>query len=484
VATAEITYLSATERAELVEQTFTVLEDVGVTFNTAEALDLLAEGGAIIDRETSSARLPRELVRRCLALAPGQVLLAARDPRNDVLVGGGAPLSVTSGGTATYMLDDTTGERRAGAADDLRTVMRLFDALAEIDYVWPTISARDLDPLTANLEIEAISLRSCAKHVQDEVRSLEYVAPLLDILEAAAGAPMSKRPIFSAINCTIAPLAHDAEMTPASIALARAGVPIVIMPMPLMGTTAPLSAAGVTVITLAEIASAAVLFQLAAPGCPLIAAPEPALADLRSGLYLSAPPEIAFAALACIDVLKSWGLPVQGGSFGGDAKAADFQDGLEGAFHGLLDSLCGADTLVGPGELDGAQAVSLAAIVLHADATGMLKKALQDTRFDSASMLLDDIRAVGPGGHYLACRSTRERARDAWQPAVLRRGSFESHRGTTLVEDALARAHHLLATHEVLPMAADVERHIDSVIAGFAAANVQTIDRDPRRRTE
>lgn len=475
MATAKTTYLSATERAELIEQTFTVLEEVGVTFNTPEALNLMEDAGALVDRETTLVRLPRELVERCLALAPSQVLLAARDPRNDVLVGGGAPLSVTSSGTANYVLDDLTGERRPGSAADLRTIMHLFDALPEYDYVWPTISARDLDPLTANLEIEAISLRSCAKHVQDEVRSIEYVEPLLDIFEAVAGAPMSERPIFSSINCTIAPLTHDAEMTPASIALARAGVPLVIMPMPQMGTTAPLSPAGVAVVTLAELASAVVLFQLAAPGCPLIAGPEPAMADLRNGLYLSAPPEIAFAALACIDVLKSWGLPVQGGSFGGDAKATDFQDGVEGAFHGLLDSLSGADTLVGPGEFDSALTTSLGAIVLHADATALLKQALQDTPFDSASMLIDDIRAVGPGGHFMGRRSTRKRARDTWQPAVMRRGAFESHRGSTLIEDAVARAHHLLATHEVLPIADDVERHIDGVISGFAAANAKTI---------
>ena len=468
MATVKMTYLSSAECAELAEQTFTVLEEVGVLFNTAEALELLAEAGATVDRETSLARLPRALVERCLAMTPRQVLLAARDPRNDVLVGGGAPVSLTSDGTATYVLDDTTGERRGGTADDLRTIMRLFDSLPEVDYVWPTISARDLDPVTANLEIEAISLRSCAKHVQDEVRSLEYVEPLLDILEAAAGAPMSQRPIFSVINCTIAPLMHDAEMTPASIALARAGVPIVIMPMPLMGTTAPLSPAGAAVITLAEIASAVVLFQLAAPGCPLIASPEPALADLRSGLYLCATPEVSFANMACIDVLKSWGLPVQGEAFGGDGKAPDFQDGLEG---GALMCMGGADTLVGLGSVDGAQMTSLATIVLHADAAGMLKKLREDTPFDAASSLLDDIRAVGPGGHFLACRSTRQHARDIWQPAVLRRGTFDRHRGTTLIEDALERAHHLLATHEVVPMPDDVERHIDQVIAGFAAAS-------------
>jgi trimethylamine:corrinoid methyltransferase-like protein len=78
---------------------------------------------------------------------------------------------------------------------------------------------------------------------------------------------------------------------------------------------------------------------------------------------------------------------------------------------------------------------------------------------------------VGPGGHFLARRSTRERRRDIWQPNVLRRGAFQSYRGRTLVDEALARARELLATHEVVPLSDETERHLDSVIAAFRAAS-------------
>jgi trimethylamine--corrinoid protein Co-methyltransferase len=455
--------LSDEERAVLHEQTLTVLEEVGVAFNTPMAMDVLEGTEAILERERLTARLPRELVMRCLETAPRQLLLAAREPANDIWLGDGS-VSFTSDGTATYVVDDETGERHEGSADYLRTIMRLFDALPDCDYVWPTISARDLDPLTANLEIEAISFRSCAKHVQDEVRGPEYVAPLIEIMSAVAGAPPSERPIFSTINCTVAPLAHDGAMTEASIALARAGVPIAIMPMPLMGTTAPISVAGVIVICMAEMLSAVVLFQLAAPGCPLIASPEPASADLRSGLYVCGSPEGGAATLACIEMSKQvYGLPTQGGGFGGDAKAPDFQDGVEGG--GILDLLVGADSLVGLGCFDGAQATSLATIVLHNDAAGMVKREMQGARFDAASCLVDDIRAVGPGGHYMGRRSTREQARDVWQPSIMRRGTYEASRGRTLIQDALDRARELLATHEVQPLPDDVDRHIDEVIA-------------------
>mgnify|MGYP000844263047 FL=1 len=458
-----IRLLGEEERDTLHEQTLRVLEEVGVAYNTPAALDVLEGTEAVLDRDGLRARLPRELVMRSVEATPRKVLLAARDPAHDVVLGGG-DLSFTSDGTATYVLDDETGARREGTARDLRTITRLFDALPDVDYVWPTISARDLDPLTANLEIEAIAFRSCSKHVQDEVRGPEYVAPLLDMFAAVGGAPVAERPVFSTINCTVAPLAHDGAMTEASIGLARAGVPIAIMPMPLMGTTAPITVAGAAVITLAELLSAVVLFQLAAPGCPLIASPEPASADLRSGLYVCASPEAAATVLACIEMAKQvYGLPTQGGGIGGDAKAPDFQDGIEAA--GVLDALVGADSLVGVGCTDGAQTTSLATIVLHHDAAGLVKQRLRRPSFTVESCLVDDIRTVGPGGHYLGRSSTRRHARDAWQPDVLRRGTFEATRGRTLVHDALERARSLLATHEVAPLPDDVDRHLDEVVA-------------------
>ena len=467
MARARISFLSDAEKGDLHEQTLDVLEHTGIAFNTPQALDLLEEAGAAVDRDTLTARVPRALVESCLESTPRRVLLAARDPGRDVIVGDGS-LTFTSDGTATYVLDDATGERHDGSAADLRTIMRLLDAMPNCDYVWPTISARDLDPVTANLEIEALSFASCAKHVQDEVRGPEFVAPLLEMFAAVAGAPVRERPVFSAINCTIAPLQHDAPMTEASIALARAGVPIVIMPMPLMGTTAPMSIAATTVITMAELLSAVVLLQLAAPGCPLIAAPEPAVADLRSGLYLCGPPELALMSLACIEMCKHYGLPTQGQGFGSDGKAADFQEAAEGMAAGLTGALVGADSLVGLGTFDGAQGTSLAKIVLDDDAAGLVKRLVEEVPFTAAEALLGDIGEVGPGGHFLARRSTRERRRGGvWQPQVFRRGTFESCRGRAVVADALERAYDLLAAHEVLPLPDDVQRELASIATAF-----------------
>ena len=326
--------------------------------------------------------------------------LAARDPRHDVVVGDGS-LTFCADGTATYMLDDVTGRRSEGSAEWLRRTMRLYDALPEVDYAWPTISARDLDPLTAGLEIEAISLANLTKHVQDEVRDPAHAAPLVEIFEAVAGGSLWDRPIFSTIDCTVAPLQHEREMTEATMAMVRAGVPVLVLPMPLSGTTGPMSVLGTMIVNVAELLSAVVLFQLAQPGCGIISGMGAGVADMRSGLYLCGTPECALMNLIGIEMSRYYGLPCTGSAITCDAKASNQQAGAEGMLTGAACAMAGADTILAFGCSDGAQSLSFAKVLLDCDSVGALRRLVRDDPIDETRTLLDDIAAVGVGGHYL-----------------------------------------------------------------------------------
>jgi trimethylamine---corrinoid protein Co-methyltransferase len=468
MARARLSFLDEADKQALHQQTMRVLTEAGVAFNVPEVIDLLADAGARVDRDRQVAYLSEGLVWEAVARAPREVLLAARDPERDVVVGGEHPLSVCSDGTATYLLDDMTGERLPGTAERLHEVMRLLDALPQCDYVWPSLSARDLDPLTANLEIEYISLVECSKHLQDEVRGPEFVAPLVDMLQAVAGAPLTERPIFSVINCTVAPLQHDAEMTRATLGLARAGVPIVAMPMPLMAATAPASPMGSCVLSMAEILSTVVMLQLAVPGCALIAGPEPGAADLRSGTYLCAAPESDLSRLASVEMCRFYGLPSQMEGVGGDAPYPDLQEGAEGMATALLGALVGADSLVGFGTLDGAESFSLADAVLDDDLMAAVRRYLGTSPVDDAATLVDDIIEVGPGGHFLTRRSTRTASRSGvlWHPTTLRRG-HDPRDPRALVREASERAAEIIGNHRATPLDDDVVRYVEDVIAQY-----------------
>jgi len=462
-------YLSDIDKQFVHEQTVRLLEEVGVSYGTPTLTTLLREAGATVDEARLRVKLPWELVERCLRQVPRDILLAGRDPAYDCRVGDGGML-YTSDGAATYMLDDLTGERHEGTEADLAAMMRLYDAVPEIDFTWATITPGDVDARVGNLEMARISFENSRKHLQDEVRTPDQAPVMIELLETIAGAPLSERPIWSATNCTIAPLQHDAEMTEAHILMAKAGCPIFVLPMPQMGTTGPMSVLGTSILNMAELLSAVVLFQLAVPGCAMVSAVGSAVAEMRSGLYLSGAPEDGLINVVCIEMSRFYGLRTQGSAVSCDAKACDLQAGAEGMLTGLASALAGADIMLAFGLMDSAQTASLAKTVLDADTVNAIERFMREDPVDEARALIDDLVEVGIGGHFLARRSTRQlyRAGELWQPRLWHRGTFDQYIGTPLVKDAWDRAQTLIAENDVPPLQEDVRRHVRAVIDAYA----------------
>ena len=96
---------------------------------------------------------------------------------------------------------------------------------------------------------------------------------------------------------------------------------------------------------------------------------------------------------------------------------------------------------------------------------------MRDDPIDATRALLDDIAAVGIGGHFLGRRSTRAvppRRRGLAAARVAARAVRGSTQGRPLVEEAAARADEILRTHEVQPLPDDVAAEIDAVIERYA----------------
>jgi trimethylamine--corrinoid protein Co-methyltransferase len=468
VAQARVQYLSEAEKAFIHEKTMQVLEQVGVAYNSPLAIDLLEEAGAQVDRERLTARFGCELVERCLATVPHEILLAGRDPARDRVLGRDQFVA-TSDGMFTYVLDDLTGERREGTQADLARFTRLVDALPELDTHWPSPQTSDVEAHMMPLVMQATCLRNTSKHIQDEIRSPELVEPILAMYEAASGASLQERPVFSVTNCTIAPLQHDREMTEASLKLTKRGVPIFVLPMPQAGTTGPMTLLGTCIVHLAELLSAVVLFQLSQPGCPLISGVGSAVADMRGGGYIAAGPEIGLINMICLEMSRFYGLLTQATGISADSPAVDFQAGSEGGMTGLCAALAGADSLIAAGGFEGVQTTSLAKMVLDDDQVGALRRYIRTSAIDESTALMDDIVDVGIGGHYLGRRSTRTHARsEVWRPALFARGAGEGAR-RTLLERAVERANDLLGSHEVAPLGEPAEREIETILGAHEA---------------
>ena len=68
--------------------TLHVLEKTGLRVEHKQALELLEKNGCRVDRAEMRVRVPAGLVEECIGRCPSHVLIRARDPQNDVLVGG------------------------------------------------------------------------------------------------------------------------------------------------------------------------------------------------------------------------------------------------------------------------------------------------------------------------------------------------------------------------------------------------------------
>jgi trimethylamine---corrinoid protein Co-methyltransferase len=463
--------LSGAEKDALHQRVLHILHSVGVGVRSEKVLGVLEEGGAHVDWESRIAKLPPELVEDCIARTPRSVLLAARDPARDLRVGGGAPLACATDGEATMVLDDDTGVVRTAVRDDLLHFYRLFDALPELDFVWTSIMASDLDPVLCGLENDLTALECTSKHVQSVVaHSSAEIPPLLEMLETIAGASLLERPIYSSLHCPVSPLQFEGDKLDASVELAKHGVPILLYPLPLLGTTAPMSLLGTAAVTIAEFLAGIVIFQLAAPGCPLLVIATGGVGDLRTGNYLCGTPEVALLSTIGVSMSRRYGLPCVCSGISSDAKSVGFQAGAEGMMTAMAAVLAGTDALVAAGLIDGARVASTAKLILDCDSLGALRRLLKFPPVDDASMLIGDIEAVGPGGHFLTRRSSRERARagEVWRPSVFQRGNIADFAGRPLIDDALERARTLLAAHAPTPVPDDLLRDARVILTRYA----------------
>lgn len=76
----KLSFLDGQQLKDLQEATLQILENTGVQFPSDKALDIFAEHGAIVDRDTQVVKIPRNLVIRAMVNVPRYFTLGARNP--------------------------------------------------------------------------------------------------------------------------------------------------------------------------------------------------------------------------------------------------------------------------------------------------------------------------------------------------------------------------------------------------------------------
>jgi len=404
--------LSDEQLEHLKSATLEILEEAGVHCPSDKAFDIYAEHGAQVDSESQVVKLPPDVVLDAMSHAPRFYTMGARSEGHDLRLDGTAMYCATDG-CGIETIDFATRKRRSSVKEDVAKMARVSDYLSSLGFYWPIVSAQD-HPATAPLHEVDASFNNTIKHVQTETVMDEQMARYaVEMAQVIAGdeATMRERPPLSSLVCTIAPLAQDEGGMEAALVFAGAGLPVGFMSMANTGSTAPATIAGTVVAADAEIVAAMVLIQMAYPGAPVYHSLMPGVMHPRTGAYLGTTWEAELFYPVGVELAHMWGVPTLAGIFGTDGMTPGWQSAAESGVCLLLCALCGAETGSGMGLLESCTLLYPEELVLDTDIYHRVRIDAAGLDTSREALALDVIKAVGPRGHFLGQRHTRDHMR-------------------------------------------------------------------------
>jgi len=465
--------LDDAEVRQIHEATLDVIENVGVKYHSQKALDVLEAHGATVDRETTVAKIPAAVVESALGTVPETFVLGARDPEYDLPLDG-EHVYISSDGCGVFARE-LDGTVRSSRKSDLEDCARVVQALDNVSATSAVVSAQDCPPETRVLHEFDACVRNSAKH--DIVVSIKEdweARSLIRMAEAMAGGSqeLRRRPMFTAIICTVSPLHQERFGMDLALTLSEAGIPVSFYPMPILGATGPITIAGSAVVNNAEMVSGTVLVQLAHPGAPVIHGGGPTAMYMDSGAYASNSPEALLLRSVQGHMADFYGMPAWYGAGATTAKEPGIQSAYENTLAMFMAYANGADVTFGTGLLDGSRILCLENMVVDDEIIGMVKRILTGIEVNEETLAVDLIKKMGFNGNYLFDNHTRRHVRELWQAKLGETGNYESWKnagGLSVTQKAQDRVRDILAA-EPVPFPDDLGREFDAIIAAAGGA--------------
>ena len=252
--------------------TLEVLEKTGIRVHQTEALNIFADAGAKVIRSEKLVKIPGWMVEDAIRSAPSTVLLAGRNPKNDVVLGG-SRVNFTCFGAGVKIVDADTGVLRETTKDDLEKTALVVDYLDDIEVYSQAVVPRDVNAAASDLHAAEAFLTNTSKHchhidLTTGVNAKKYFAMGAAIVGGMD--ELRERPVLSVLICPTSPLQLSVECCEIITECARAGVPVNVLSMALAGASSPITIAGTLVSHNAEVLSGIVLAQLVSKGTPCI----------------------------------------------------------------------------------------------------------------------------------------------------------------------------------------------------------------------
>jgi len=428
-----------------------VIEEVGFEVNSEIALGYFERAGGRIDRERRRVHLSQDKVMELIRMAPSEIRLCGQLEKHDIFLGGNRVYAGT-GGTALYIYEPDTDQKRQATLEDLKKIARLVDRLDNIHlFMLPTYPS-ELPVEQIDINRFFAGLDNTTKHIMGGVYTIDGVRQVIRMAELVAGSAESlkQRPLISMITCSISPMKLDGHYGDLVVSIAERGIPLVCPAEPLCGTTSPVTLAGNVVIQTVDSLMGVMLTQIVNPGTPVVFGSVATNTDPRDLKYLAGSIEMGLINAASAQMAQFYQLPFYATGGMTDSKVLDAQSGYESALTSMLCALAGANYIHdAAGLMEFALTMCYEKLVIDNEILGMVMRAVEGIRVDDETLAFDLIKQVGPGGNFVTTKHTRRfMRREHYQPTLSDRNhreEWESRGAKNTWEKAADRVSELLA---------------------------------------
>jgi trimethylamine--corrinoid protein Co-methyltransferase len=396
--------LKAPDLTRIVDESFRLLERSGMHVYSKTARNYLSKVGADIGNDGLTVLFPRSLVEDAIASTPSSITLCGRNEAHNVILED-SRVYYGTGGTAIYVIDLDSGDRRPSTVEDIKLNARLVDALEHIHLFTINVFPNDVKNVH-HIDVNRFywSLENTSKHIMGGIYSMEGTRQVVEMASLLAGGmdALRERPFISFITLVISPFKIDGLYGDITCYVAEQGLPVVTPTEPICGTTSPITLAGNVLVHTAETLGGIVLTQAVKKGTPVIAGSVGSIPNLRTMGIVTGAVERGMLNAATAQIAQHLGLPFYSTAGNSDSKTEDIQAGFESAMSNLLVGMSGANYIHdAAGLFDGDLSISYEKLVMDNEILGMCERVLQGIEVNDDTLAVDLIENVGPGGNFI-----------------------------------------------------------------------------------
>jgi trimethylamine--corrinoid protein Co-methyltransferase len=345
---------------------------------------------------------------------------------------------------------------------------RVSDYLDSVSFYWPLLSARDYPNNVMSLHELDASIRNTEKHI--------HLISCADKGQAKWAAEMAKvaaqsderrlaRPPVSILTCALSPLSQEAGGLEAGLEFAKAGLPVGLATMPMLGGTAPASVASLLAMGTAELLSAAVFFQLAQPGTKVYCALFSTVMNPYSGGCMSSTNIQALLSAAPVDIFRYYNIPVMSSYGSGDSRELNsWNFGRAVSVDTVFQYMMQPDMFPCFGLMDNDTLCHPEHMLLDDYIYSTIKTLAEGMVVDDACLAIEELAEVGPGGSFMARPFTMKNIRKLWKPSVRHQWDQDKKDFRDIIETAKEQVKWIWANHRPQPLSDAQDRGLSEVL--------------------